>query len=120
MKLANLSIEETNYPEYFKETDDKEETSEKKDEKSKDEKSKNNQQSEAGFSATTNESIRNSVFNALTYETIKNFHLLLKFGLFTQYAAKNAKAIFKDIICYLSFILEFEIDYTSELTKNGA
>jgi len=75
MKLANLRIEEKNYPEYFKETDGKADTSE--------EKSKDNQQNESGFSATTNESIRNSVFNALTYETIKNFHLLLKFGLFT-------------------------------------
>lgn len=115
MKLANLRIEESNYPEYFKETHGKAGSSDKKEEKYKEGK-----QNDTGFSATSNESIRNSVFNALTYETIKNFHLLLKFGLFTQYAAENAKAIFKDIICYLAFILEFEIDYTSELTKNGA
>jgi hypothetical protein len=78
MKLANLRIEESNYPEYFKETHGKVGSSDKKEEKKKD-----RQQSETGFSATTNESIRSSVFNALTYETIKNFHLLLKFGLFT-------------------------------------
>lgn len=45
---------------------------------------------------------------------------MLKFGLFTEYAGDKAKEIFKDIISYLSFILEFDIDYTSELTKNGS
>lgn len=45
---------------------------------------------------------------------------MLKFGLFTEYAGLNSKEIFKDIVSYLSFILEFEIEYTSELTKNGS
>ena len=45
---------------------------------------------------------------------------MLKFGLFTEYCGQNSKNIFKDIICYLSFILELDVDYATELIKNGS
>ncbi|EAR95948.2 MIR domain protein (macronuclear) [Tetrahymena thermophila SB210] len=109
MKLENMKIDEKNYPDYYK---DKEYTKQK----------------EQPFTQTSNQAIYDTVFNNLTYEVIKNFHLMLKYGFFTKFAQfsqdkdenKVPIKIFKDIVSYLSFILEFEIDYTSELIKNGA
>ncbi|EGR31182.1 MIR domain protein [Ichthyophthirius multifiliis] len=69
---------------------------------------------------SSNQDIYNKIFNNFTYEIIQSFHIMLKFGLFTDYSGNNSRNIFNDIVTYLSFILEFDIDYASELIKNGS